>query len=296
MELTQLKYFFITAGFEHITRAAEELHVAQPALTQSIHRLEEELGVKLFDRHGRNIKLSPPGKILQKRLSVIFSELDDAISEMCDVAGIADKTIRLNVMAATKVITDIIIAYKKKVSDVNFQLTQEPGHRDCDFTVSSFSQEEGRTVFGEQVPFTERIFLAVPIKSHYAAMRQIELKALKNEKFISLAGSKAFRNICDEYCRKAGFEPKVIFESDSPDAVRNLIGAGLGVGFWPQYTWGPVFSENVVLLPVSRPDCKRSIVVSRESKTAENGLLDDFYSFMLEYFHRLANPFPLNGS
>jgi DNA-binding transcriptional LysR family regulator len=110
MELTQLKYFFITAGYEHITRAAEELHIAQPALTQSIHRLEEELGIKLFERHGRNIKLSPSGRILQKRLSVIFSELDSAIAEMWDVAGIRHKTLRLNVMAASKVVTDIIIA------------------------------------------------------------------------------------------------------------------------------------------------------------------------------------------
>lgn len=290
MELTQLKYFFITAGYEHITKAAEELHIAQPALTQSIHRLEEELGMKLFERHGRNIKLSPPGRILQKRLSVIFSELDSAIAEMWDVAGIKDKTVRLNVMAASKVVTDIIIAYKKKVSDVNFQLTQDSGGEDCDIIVSALSGEGGKMYTADQVPFTEKIYLAVPVQSRYGSLSQIELSDVRNEKFISLAGSRPFRNICDAYCKMAGFEAKVIFESDSPDAVRDLIGAGLGVGFWPQYAWGPVSGKNVVMLPISKPDCKRSIVITKGKSYENNGLSDDFYNFTLEYFHRLAHP------
>ena len=63
MELSQLKYFEIVAKHEHITRAAEELHIAQPSLSKAISRLEAELGVELFDRQGRNIKLNSFGRV-----------------------------------------------------------------------------------------------------------------------------------------------------------------------------------------------------------------------------------------
>ena len=59
MELLQLKYFLAVAESEHMTNTAKQLHIAQPALSQSIHRLEQELGVSLFERAGRGIRLSP---------------------------------------------------------------------------------------------------------------------------------------------------------------------------------------------------------------------------------------------
>ena len=65
MEIQQLRYFTVAARYQHITKAAEEIHIAQPALTQIIKRLESEVGAPLFERNGRNIILTPEGKILQ---------------------------------------------------------------------------------------------------------------------------------------------------------------------------------------------------------------------------------------
>jgi len=72
MELLQLKYFRTIARFEHMTRAAEELHIAQPALSKTVSLLEKELGVLLFDRRGRNIFLNQYGKILLAPEFLIF--------------------------------------------------------------------------------------------------------------------------------------------------------------------------------------------------------------------------------
>ena len=69
----------------------------------------------------------------------------------------------------------------------------------------------------------------------------------KGEGFISLSGSKPFHSICDTFCRTVGFVPNVIFESDSPSTVRDLIGSGMGIGFWPAYTWGDI-STPIMLL------------------------------------------------
>ena len=68
MELLQLRYFLVAAQYQHMTKAAEHLQIAQPALSQAIHRLEAELGVPLFERKNRSIELNEEGKFLQKRL------------------------------------------------------------------------------------------------------------------------------------------------------------------------------------------------------------------------------------
>ena len=76
MELFQLRYFLAVAQFEHVTKAAESLHVAQPAVSQAIRHLEEELDVTLFDRENHHISLNSSGKLLQSKLLPIMSSLD----------------------------------------------------------------------------------------------------------------------------------------------------------------------------------------------------------------------------
>ena len=82
MELLQLRYFLVAAQYQHMTKAAEHLQIAQPALSQAIHRLEAELGVPLFERKNRSIELNDEGKFLQKRLIPILSSLDRLPEEL----------------------------------------------------------------------------------------------------------------------------------------------------------------------------------------------------------------------
>ena len=70
MELTQLRYFQVAAYYEHISRAAAELNISQPALSTMISRLERELGVSLFDHNGRSIVLNQNGKRFLKRVNI----------------------------------------------------------------------------------------------------------------------------------------------------------------------------------------------------------------------------------
>ena len=76
MELTQLKYFYAVAENLHVTKTAEQLHIAQPALTQSIRRLENELGYPLFAAKGRNIILTEYGRYLKEQLAPLLRQLD----------------------------------------------------------------------------------------------------------------------------------------------------------------------------------------------------------------------------
>ena len=130
MELLQLRYFLVAAQYQHMTKAAEHLQIAQPALSQAIHRLEAELGVPLFERKNRSIELNEEGKFLQKRLIPLLSSLDRLPEELRKGKEASTHTVHLRLLSASALITNKIIAYRNLRPDVNFQLYQTPGQED----------------------------------------------------------------------------------------------------------------------------------------------------------------------
>ena len=281
MELLQLRYFLAAAEYQHMTRAAASLQIAQPALSQAIHRLEEELGVMLFERKGRNIELNEAGKLLQSRLIPLLGALDRIPEEVKRGQYVASHTIHLQLLAASSLITNCIIAYRAFHPDVNFQLYQSDTHADYDLCVTAVrsdripAEKEDITVMLE-----EDLYLAVPAGSRYGTRKSICLSETMNDGYICLAGSRPIRQICNSYFAEADFKPNVIFESDTTESVRNLIAAGLGIGFWPQYSWGPLSTTHVVLLPIEDQICQRSIIIKYSEHGKTNPVVLDFCKFL----------------
>lgn len=122
MELLQLQYFYEVAKRQHMTKAAERLHISQPSLTQSIHRLERELNVPLFRSSGRNIVLTEYGTYLKNRLEPILQALAQLPEELEEMAQISQNHICVNVLAASELVTRALIAYKKPIRRLIFGL------------------------------------------------------------------------------------------------------------------------------------------------------------------------------
>lgn len=283
MELTQLRYFLDTAQTEHITKSAQRLHIAQPALTKSIHKLENELGVPLFTHKGRNIALTQYGIYLKDKLLPLVNELDNLPTELAHMTETENHTLRLSVLAASTITTQAIIDYKKLYPHINFHVLQNPDNElfDIEITTNLFYNNNNES---NRFICTEEIFLAVPDIEKYRNRTSINLKEVENEGFISLFGSKQLRNICDKFCLHAGFEPNIIFESDSPQAVKNMIAANLGIGFWPEFTWGDVDNNSVKLLKIENPICRRDIQITYKSIKADMSHVQSFYTFLKSYF------------
>lgn len=292
MEFLQLKYFVEVARSQHMTSTAQKLHIAQPALSQSIHRLEKELGVKLFVSKGRNIVLTECGKFLQSKVEPIISTLENLPEQLEIISKENYSTIHINVLAASTIMTELIMEYSSTHDNVKFQLVQNSEYDDgiCDIEITTkmdYQPVDTATEF----ECLERIFLAVANNEKYADISSIDLQSVAQENFISLMGSKQFRFICDKYCHRAGITPKIVFESDAPSAVKNMIGANLGIGFWPEYTWGEVANDKVKLLEINEPKCSRSIVVRCNSPKNKNAV--DFFNFVhdrlmqLQYYTKI---------
>ena len=81
--------------------------------------------------------------------------------------------------------------------------------------------------------------------------------------------------------------PHIIFESDNSESVRNLITAGLGIGFWPKYSWGSLSTDNVVLVPIACPDCTREIIITFKKNSEKQALIDDFYHYVANFIRDL---------
>lgn len=227
MELTQLRYFLEVARTEHMTQSAKNLCIVQPALTQSIHKLEDELGVSLF-RNQEEISSS------RKTGDFFMKGCDRSMKNWCplpqllrDSAEKQNNNVTLNVLAASTLITQAIIEYRQDNHDLNIDLIQNEETKAFDIcvrTYASYSPALDRIESDETFISSERIFLAVPNTAEYRKQNEISLFDVK-EKFIGLYGSKQYRKICNELCESVGFKTNVTFESDNVLAVKEAIAA-----------------------------------------------------------------------
>jgi LysR family transcriptional regulator, transcription activator of glutamate synthase operon len=297
VELLQLKYFQIVAGLEHMTRAAAELGIAQPALSQTIARLEEELGVPLFDRPGRNIRLNHFGRAYLQRVERIFEELAQGKREINDLAEGRQGQIELALSAATHVLPDLLSAFRKEHPAIHFQLSQHQNETvtnmvqqlsrgACDLWISSPPlQQPG---ISSVALLTENILLAFPSTHPLAGRSQIHLREVAEEAFISLKPGQGLRELTDSFCRQVGFRPRIAFESDEPSTIRGLIRAEQGIAFVPAISWRGSVGPVVVQVAVAEPKCQRTIGLSWLTDRHLSVATQQFRQFVIEYFASLS--------
>ena len=283
MELLQLRYFLAVAESEHMTNTAKLLHIAQPALTQSIHRLEQELGVSLFERAGRGIRLSPAGAYVRDRVKPAMETLENVARDVQLFQQGEQGVVRVGVHAASGVAIDGIAAYSELNPHVSFEITQDERERHRDVIVTTITPRGSSTVENaiEKTPFSERIGIAVPAGS--ALGETASLADFASERFIALAGSRRFREVCDTFCARRAFTPHIAFESDNPLVVKKMIGLGLGVGFWPDHSWGDLDPKSCRLVHLQEPEFTRDVIVAKTSRCTPDSEAQRFYDFLLDY-------------
>lgn len=284
MELNQLKYFLEVAETQHMTKSAEKLHIAQPSLTRAIHNLEDELKVPLFIPKGRNIILSEYGKYLQKKLTPIMEQLDKIPDMVRTKAKLTSNTIHLNVLAASTFISEAIVEYKKEHEQIHFQFLQNNQEDLYDILVSTgLPNQHNEHIDSATYIRDEKILLAVPNNERFTGRKSISLSEVIDENFISLSNSSQYRLICNKLCSDIGFKPHITFDSDSLLAVMNMIAENMGIGFWPEFTWGNLKSDRILLLEIEDGNFTRNIIISHKLNKTDNKNVIEFFEFLKNY-------------
>lgn len=295
MELRQLYYFVKVAKKEHVTQAAEELHVAQSAVSRQIHQLEEELGVKLFLQKGRNLQLTPAGQLFLKRAEVILDDLEKAVVEIHEFMDPERGEIRLGFphSLGMSLVPQVVAAFRKQHPKVQFRFKQgmfpsllrDMMQGDIDLAFISPFPDDHQSVCGE-VLLTEQLFAILPPSHPLAGSEEIDLALLKDETFVMFSEGYSLRPIVWEACLEAGFTPKVGFEGEETDTIRGLVAAGMGVSLLPDMALrqtGPLQPAKVKL---KSPAVTRTIGLIRRSNEKLPLVANVFRSFLIDYFKK----------
>lgn len=298
MEIRQMHYFIEVATREHMTEAAEALHVAQSAVSRQIVNLESELGVDLFIREGRRVKLTPLGKIFLERIKHAMNVIDDATREVQEYLDPEKGTIRIAfpISLAAHTLPSAISAFRLYYPEAKFQLKQGlyndliEGVATGDFNMALIGpvpMEENKV--NRKILFTENVVALLPIHHPLANRETLRLRELKDDPFVLLPEGFVFRNIVIKACENVGFQPHVAFEGDDIDALKGLVSAGLGVTLMPEVTLVDSMFRSMVKIPLVEPNLTRTVGVITPKDRVLLPTEQIFYQFIQEFFSRLSH-------
>lgn len=217
MDLLQLQYFIAIAECQHITKAAQSLRVSQPSLSNTLSRIENELGAKLFDRQGRNIVLNDYGKIVLAHAKTIFRELDNITTELDALREHQSRRIRIGSVDSTYV-KDWLPSFLETYPDIVVHHTIDSCATleaqllagDIDFAITdarSLPEECASHILG-----TDEYVVLTPLDSPIASDAPMDFASFRDAPFICSPKTEDILRPIDILSNEAGFTPNIIFE------------------------------------------------------------------------------------
>lgn len=245
VELRHLRYFVRVAGELHFGRAAERLGISQAPLSQQIRQLEDIIGVRLFDRTTRSVRLTPAGQTFLKHAQEALARVDDGIVAVQNTLGKSTGRLVIGAMymSGHQFLPDIIRRFLRRYPNVSIDIrimtTEEqiqamaedsihvgfirPPRNPGNLSITKLSSEGFVAVLSRDNPLVQK--------------PELRLTDLRDQPFLvytSVVGV-TFQNVVFQHCRRAGFNPKIVQEVSHAMAIVAMVAAGLGVGVIPAW-------------------------------------------------------------
>ena len=297
MELRQLRYFIEVAEREHISEASVHLHVAQSAVSRQIANLEDELGVQLFERIGRNVKLTPIGKIFLEHSVSAIQAIDFAKKQIDEYLDPEKGTIKIGfpTSLAGHLLPTVISAFKKEHPNVAFHLRQGS----YNYLIEAVKQRELNLAFLGPLPpkenslnntilFTENFSILVNANHPFAKRDKIPLIDLRKEEFVLFPEGYIMQKLVIEACNSVGFTPKVSSEGEDMDAIKGLVAAGIGLTLLPESTFYDSTPRFTKKIPIELPNIRRTVGIISPSTRNLSPSEKVFHDFVVQFFSLLG--------
>jgi DNA-binding transcriptional LysR family regulator len=242
VEIRQLNYFIAVAEECHFGRAAKRLHMAQPPLSQQIRQLEEQLGVRLFNRTTRKVDLTAAGQVLLERGCRIVNELEKLTADVHQVGRGAIGVLRVGFAGSSTygVVPPISRRAKQIMPKLLLSLhgemltlSMEEGLREGTIDAAFLRPPVASPEIDHRIVAREPLVVALPSFSLLAEERPVAVSELQDQDFIAYPPESVLHRTTAELCREAGFQPRITQVAGETSTMLSLVAAGGGVAIVP---------------------------------------------------------------
>ena len=255
MNYNYLRYFSVLAQLEHYTLAAARLGISQPSLSSAIHHLEDDLGgIRLFEKVGRNIRLTEEGRFYQEKVDAALLELNTASMTLRESRVSAPVVIRMGVISGTLsgTVAQEIAAYIQQNDRIRFQLTEGSAENlmdlvrqeKLDMAIVDITNRDRSLHFRKL--YQRNFCAALPCHHPLAANESLSPQELLHEPQIVF--NYDLDNSFGEWASGVALDERVVCTVNTAQAALDLVGAGVGVAVLPADYIADV--ENVTLVPL----------------------------------------------
>ncbi len=257
MNLQWLYYFNAIAEVEHYTRAAEKLHVSQSNLSHAIKELESELGAELFERRGRNIRLTRYGELFRPYAEKTINTLETGVKTLREyIDPNAGTIVMAGFQSVSQFAVDLMVRYQGETNrmEVQFQYSSEVWTRvqrillDGSADLVLATRIDDPQIDGAFVG-SHRLAVLVPENHPLASYESVDLRNLNGEDFIAFDSTAEVRTQMDEIFAGLGVHPDIVVETPNDLVIYGLVGAGRGVAIVPYPLMGAPYHTK--LLPIA---------------------------------------------
>lgn len=302
MNLEQLRGFTEVALTGHFTRAAEQLHLAQPSLSRQIATLERDLGVELFHRVRGNVALTSAGERLLPLAKRMLADAETARSEMAELAGLRRGRIRLGATPTlcTSLVADVLADFHERHPGIDIEVMERgsrsligalmEGSLDLALIVTSVAAGEARAVLDREPILSERLVVVStadrPDPFATSAAQAVTLAELASVPQIAFPENYDLRVAMDIAYRAAGLSPRVAVEGVEMDAALRFAERGIGVAVVPAMV--AVDHPKLRVTPLAGSALTRTVSLARRSDMAPTHASAALQSLIREVADRLA--------
>lgn len=270
MELRQLAYFVAVVEEAHFTRAAERLHVAQPAISQQIRRLESELGERLLHRDRRTVALTPAGEALLPHARAALAQVEHARQAVAALRGLITGQLRIGLVMPLpdRRVVRAVGVFGRRYPGITLSLVEG----ETDALLAGLAAGDLQTAFvglgpGQELPADldslvvarEPAVLAVHPQHPLAGRASVRLTALRDLPVVTLTRASRLRGVLETACRQAGFAPNITAETSDLNVMLQLVAEGAGVALTPRS--GVEEITGVTAVPLTHPVIDRRIAL-----------------------------------
>lgn len=290
MQLFQLKYFVTVARCRNMSRAADELWISQSALSKAISSLEDELGVRLFDRIGRRIQLNETGRVYYHQVAHVLHLLDSATQFVTQSQQRNESEVKVLFTAATFIATLMRDEFEKLYPNLHMVIKCCYSAEVNDVIDSDFHIYATPADSPEMTPIKlleENMVLAFGANHPLADQKEINLIDTEPYYYMCLPPQENMHENLLSNCMTSGFSPKIGFCTEDSFAFFGGLGSSSLIAMVPSITAYPALNENLVLRVIKNPPCKRTVYLGYHKDREMSEVCLKFKNFCLDFFEKL---------